>query len=161
MKLKVKRIMIALVITSAILLIFFYGQINRGIRPLNQARDETIALAKAKAGLKDAKDFYWYNGTETYFTLLGSDEEDEEIYVIVKQKGGDILTLAVDETLSKSDAIQQTISECNPQKILEARIGVIDEVPIWEVSFLSKNNRLGYYIIQLEDGQWLRTLENI
>ena len=161
MKVNWKQILVSIVGISALFLIFFYAQLNRGIRPFQKAKSETIALAQQKSDLEKPENFYWFNGEETYFTVTGTDKNKNELIVIVKQKGGDMVILDSKDTISRKEAVQLTIDKVQPKKILEARIGIIDETPIWEVSFLNNKGQLGYNVLQLEDGQWLHTLENI
>lgn len=156
-----KRIALGIIAALSVVLLFFYAQLNRGMRPLRNAGSETVELAQRKADLKKADKFYWYNGKETYFTVTGKDKNQKNIVVIVKQKGGDVQILNQAETISEKKAIQQTVKEVKPKQILNAKIGVVEETPIWEVSFLNKKGQLGYYMMELEDGSWLRTLENI
>ena len=47
------------------------------------------------------------------------------------------------------------------KKILETRIGMEKGVPIWEVAYKEENGRLGYHIITLKDGEYVRDIGNI
>lgn len=135
--------------------------VTRSLSPYNQAEAETTTLAQERANLAEADDFYWYNGNETFFTVTGTDTEGTPIIVIVEQDGGAIEVLEQEETVSKQTVIEQTISREDPQEILEARIGMYNKNPIWEVSFKQGNDNIGYIIFSLTSGEWVRTIKNI
>lgn len=135
--------------------------VNRSLSPLKQAKSETISLAEQKADLIQAADFYWYNGNQTYFTVTGKNKEAEEIVVIIKQDDGTIQTLKKEETISKGEAMAKVRELENPSHILEARIGIHNDLPIWEISFRQENGRIGYTMLSLTGGVWVRTTKNI
>lgn len=135
--------------------------ITRSLTPFNQAEAETIELASRRADLVETEDFYWYNSDETYFTITGKNSQDTDVIVIVEQDGGAIEVFEQSNTISKYQAIKQTIERENPEKVLEARIGVHAERPVWEVSFRLENGSIGYAMFSLTTGEWIRTIKNI
>lgn len=134
---------------------------TRSLSPYNQAQAETLDLAERRADLVEANEFYWFNGAETYFTITGQDSEGNSIIVIVKQDTGEIEVLQEDETISKQTAINTTHQQEEPEEILEARIGIDKDEPVWEVTFRQENGRMGYTYISLTSGEWIRTIKNI
>lgn len=146
------------------MLLFILGVttvITRSLSPYNQAKAETTELASRRANLAEADEFYWFNGNETYFTITGTDTEGTPVIVIVEQDGGAIEVLNQADTISKQEAIEQTIGREEPQELLEARIGMYNDNPIWEVSFKQENGNIGYAIFSLTSGEWIRTIKNI
>lgn len=107
------------------------------------------------------EEFYWYNDSETFFAVVGKTEEETELVVLINQDNGETTSIPVEETITKQQAIQRTREARQPAKILEARIGMDNNTPIWEVSYRNENGRLGYYILNLKDGEWLKTIDNI
>lgn len=147
-----------------ILLLFIFSVtfiLTRSLSPYNQAKAETIDLASRRADLTQADDFYWFNGEETFFTITGSNSEGTPIVVIVQQDGGAVQVYNEEETVSKEQVVRQTIEREQPEKILEARIGLSQNNPIWEVSFEQENGSVGYTTFSLTTGEWIRTIKNI
>lgn len=156
-----KKVIIGLVVIMSALIvgsIFLYQQSNQ---PYSRAEADTIAYVAERTSLDQVDDFYWYNGTETYFTITGLNEDGQERLYIVQQDGGQITSLSAENSLSRQEAIELTREARQPVKILNARIGMIDDRPIWEISYRNDNNRLGYYVIDLRTGEWIRTIDNI
>lgn len=129
--------------------------------PFQKAEKEAVAIAKESAGLTSVADFYWYNGKESYFTVLGQNQEQTPIIVIIAQDGGKTTIFNQEEVISEAQAIHLTRQAVQPKEILEARIGIEDETAIWEISYKQENGQLGYYIISLETGEWIKGIENI
>lgn len=156
-----KKFLTALLIGMLLLIFSVVFIITRSLTPLNQAKTETVELASRRADLVEENEFYWYNGTESYFTITGMNSDNTNIIVIVQQNGGNIEVFNQEETISKSTAIQQTINREQPMKILQARIGMYQELPVWEVSFELENEDIGYTYYSLTTGEWLKTIKNI
>lgn len=144
-----------------ILIIGATALITRSLTPFYQARSATIEVAERRADLVEAEDFYWYNGNETFFTITGKNSANEEIVVIVQQDGGEVNVFQQSEIISRKHAVSIVYELENPEHILETRIGIYKGIPIWEVSFRQDNGRLGYTLLMLETGEWVRTIKNI
>ncbi|EXJ22425.1 hypothetical protein ADIAL_2011 [Alkalibacterium sp. AK22] len=156
-----KKVLISLIIVMSVILAGGSFLLYRSIQPHSRARRDTIAFVSERTSLQEAQDFFWYNGEETFLTVTGINEEGVERIYIVQQDGGQILSLSKENTLSKEQAIQMTKESRQPDRILNARIGMQDDTPIWEISYRNQNNRLGYFIIDLRTGEWIRTIDNI
>lgn len=156
-----KKFLIGLLITMLLLIFGVTTLVTRSLSPYNQARAETIALAERRADLVEADEFYWYNGDETFFTITGENSEGIPIVVIVQQDGGAIEVLDQEDIISEHEAVGETHNRENPEKILEARIGIYNDQPVWEVSFRLENEQIGYTLLSLTSGEWIRTIKNI
>ncbi|MFY9902626.1 MAG: PepSY domain-containing protein, partial [Trichococcus sp.] len=62
---------------------------------------------------------------------------------------------------TESEAKSITQADKNPERILEARLGIENEEPVWEVTYKNANNTIGYYLISAISGKWLKDIENI
>ncbi len=156
-----KKVIIGLVLTLSVFIvgsIFIYHRANA---PRARAENETITYLSERTDLDQAEHFYWYNGSETTFSIRGFNEEEVEKLYIVRQDGGEIKTFDVADTMTEQEAIRQTREAREPKRILDAKVGLMDDTPIWEVSYRNENDRLGYYIIDLQTGEWIRTIDNI
>lgn len=156
-----KKVIIGLVLTLSVFIvgsIFIYQRANA---PRARAENETITFLTERTDLVKPEHFYWYNGSETTFSIRGFNEEEEEKLYIVRQEGGEITTLNISDTLSEQDAIRQTREAREPKRILDTKVGLMNDTPIWEVTYRNENDRLGYYIIDLQTGEWIRTIDNI
>lgn len=156
-----KGIVLTLTIVMAIVVVGSWYIYYVGHQPMAEAKKEATSIAKKEANLKEVDKFYWYNGTETYFTLTGSNQKDEKIIVIVAKKGGKTQVIKQSDAISESDARSLTREAKKPKRILESRIGIEKDVPVWEVVYKEENGRLGYHVVKLKDGEYIRDISNI
>lgn len=141
-----------------VLSIFIY---TTSRQPLRQAKAETTAIAKENSDLITVNKFYWYNNKETYFSVSGVNKNEENLIVIVEQKGGKVLVLKPGDYITENEAKKIAYTEKKPKKMLETRIGLENGIPIWEVAYELENGRLGYYIVTVKDGKWVKDINNI
>lgn len=134
---------------------------TKSVASYNESKEQAFDYAITNSDIVVPEEFYWYNDKETYFTVVGQTEQNEELVVLINQDNGEVTSIPIEETISKQEAIQLTKQARQPDKVLEARIGIDNEIPVWEVSYRNENGRLGYYILALEDGEWLKTINNI
>lgn len=148
-------------ILMLVLIVFSISVYQTSKKPFHKAEKEAFAIGQKSAGLATLDDFYWYNGEETYFTVVGQNEDDTPVVAIISQNGGETTVFNQVDVVSKEEAMHLTRQAVNPEKILEARIGMEDGTAIWEISYKQKNGQLGYYFLSLETGEWIKGIENI
>lgn len=158
----IKRILWGIILTVILIMLGGYYLIHQSLQPYWQARKETIAIAKEKEDLKSPDQFYWHNGDEATFAITGKNSDDEQIIVVVTGEEAQTTSYLLKNIYPEEEAIQQMIAEIQPEEILESRVAWSEEDgPLWEISFKDKNGRLGYYLVSLIDGLWLKTIDNI
>ena len=133
-------------------------------RSVNQAKQETIKLVEVDHKVQKVNKFYWLTNTEaTYFSLDFQDEKDQQVYAIVAREGGDIHYFTSKDIISEEDAQAITVAdnEDHLKDILQARLGLLDNQPIWEVTFKADNDTMTYYYVDAETGKCLQTITNL
>lgn len=163
-KAKTNHLRNALIIVAIILLsiiIFSIILYQRSMQPYNEVKADAYQYAKENADIQDPYDFYWYNDEETYYTVIGKNSSGEDIITIIAQDGGQIRTIKLEDAISKQEAVQQVLTAKEPKAIKQARIGMEQNMPVWEISYENQNNGLGYYKIHLETGEWISDVDNL
>ena len=156
-----KNVIVGTIVLLFLMIVSSYTIFYRSQQPILQAEKEATAIAEENANIQKVQDFYWYNGSETYFTLAGIDDNNEELYVIIKKDGGETTILNTAEVITESEAKSITQADKNPERILEARLGMENEEPVWEVTYKNANDTICYYLISAISGKWLKDIENI
>lgn len=139
-------------------LLFIFSQSTRG---MVQAQEETMALVELDHTIEDVNNFYWVTFDETFFTLDFTDDQGQQIYAIVTQDGGDIHYYTSQDIISHQDALSITLSENNPAKLLQPRLGMLNNQPVWEISFKTEEDTLSYFYIDARNGEWIQTIANV
>ncbi|CZQ82073.1 cell wall elongation regulator TseB-like domain-containing protein [Trichococcus ilyis] len=156
-----KNIIVGAIVILFLMIVGSYTIFYRSQQPIMQAQKEATAIAEENANIQKVQDFYWFNGSETYFTIAGIDDNNEELYVIIKKDGGETTILNTAEVITESEAKSITQADKSPERILEARLGMENEEPVWEVTYKNTNDTIGYYLISAISGKWLKDIENI
>ncbi|WP_105118351.1 DUF5590 domain-containing protein [Streptococcus suis] len=118
--------------------------------PFNKARSHAVAVATEYADLQTVKDFSFYNGTETYFSVLGANSQGEEIAVLVPEASNIVYVYPLTQGISQEEA--QAIAKENGAGQAERTIlGLRDGKPIWEVK-----SGTAYYLVEFETGSFVK-----
>lgn len=145
-----------LVIFGSLLWLFIQSQ-----QKITQAEEETRALVNLDYPIKTVNHFYWTSNQNSYFSLDFVDEAGQRRYAIINPNGGDIEYYTPSDIISSDDAVSIAASEYEIQKLLNVRLGMIDQKPVWEVVFNDENNFMTYYFIDAQTGEWLQTIGNL
>lgn len=144
-----------------VLLISILGVFMQSQARINQAEEETVNLVKYDFNVDKINKFYWVTTDNTYFSLDFIDDEGVQHFAIVAQEGGDILYFSENEIISEQDANDLTINETSMTNIIQTRLGLLNNEPVWEVTLKNDNNTLTYYYVNALTGLWVKTISNI
>ncbi|MGJ8729713.1 DUF5590 domain-containing protein [Listeria aquatica] len=161
-----RRILPIILIPLAVVVVVFLAGIwflNYSEKPIKKTEAAALSRIKGSVDLKKQDQFYLYNGTkETYYVLTGENKAGKKIIVWVpKKKSGEILVKYASDGISAQKAREIVEAKKKPAKILNVTLGMEDGVPLWEVSYLDKDDQLGYYDMSFSEGKWLRQIENL
>ncbi|MBA4536112.1 DUF5590 domain-containing protein [Bacillus aquiflavi] len=153
-----------ILIISAIVVIVigvFFKLYYNAVSPMKKAEETAIIKAKKETKLVSIGDVYTYNGKETSYAVTGKNEKKEDIIVFIPEKKGKAIVKKASEGISKKEAVNIVKSEKNPKEIISVRMGMENNVPLWEVYYLGDDGLLNYYYIHFETGEWLKKIENL
>lgn len=130
---------------------------------MRQARQEAVEIAEEYANIDTVDDFYWFTREETYFTVMGKDENDRALAVIIPKSGDKVRVEEQSEGLSEQEAKQAVLQEHEDETIEKASLGIVDNDPVWEVVTTDENDDEGsnYYLLQFQDGEEVKNLRDI
>ncbi|CAM3868326.1 peptidase M4 [Bacillus cereus] len=138
---------------------------NKAMENKIPKESKVVEIAKEKAKLTKVKSVDYFNGKSSYTVVQGTDEKGEQIIVWVPEKKGDTIVRKKSEGISEKEAIQRTAeqvddgskeSKSKPKEILKAKLGVENNIPLWEVTYIDDENRYSYYYLEFKDGKFLR-----
>lgn len=145
-----------LLIFGSLLWLFIQSQ-----QKITQAEEETRALVELDYPIKTVNNFYWTSNQNSYFAMDFIDQAGDQRYAIVNPDGGDIEYYTANDIISSDDALSIAASEYDIQKLLNVRLGIIDQKAVWEVVFNDENDFMTYYFIDAKTGEWLQTIANL
>lgn len=157
-----RNIFVSTLVLLFLLIVASYSLFFSAQRPIMQAEREARSIAKETVNMTRFEDFYWYNGSrDTFFSVAGWDEEDRYLYVIIKQDGGDTMVLDSQEAITEEEAKSIAQAAKSPARILEARLGVEEDTPFWEVAYKKTDGSVAYLLISALTGETIKEYSNL
>lgn len=139
----------------------FYKIYFSAIEPVKIAEKKAVAIAERKVSISKVDDFHLYNGVETVDVIECKNKKGEDLIIWIPEKSKKIIIKRAKSGLSKEDAIRKLEESGNPRKIVSVQLGMENNIPFWEIYYLSKNNLINYYYVHFETGEWLKKIENL
>ena len=131
----------------AVLGIFF-----KSVQPENEAHKEAVRLAKKYAHLKKE---------ETFYTVFGTNADNQKIYAIVSKNGKKINIYGQEDGISAETAKKAVRKRQDVKKITNVGMGMKGKTPVWEVTYLNAYGNLCYDIIAFKNGDIIKTIQNV
>ncbi|KAB7672956.1 DUF5590 domain-containing protein [Bacillus sp. B1-b2] len=132
----------------------------QAMKPYNTAKEEAVAIATDKADLESVSKFSIYNGKKTYYIVEGENTKNQSIVVWIEEKSKKITTKQTKNGITKEEAINILLSEQSPEEVNSVRLGMYDDLPVWEIYSYTNNDSINYHYIDFQTGEILLTIEN-
>ena len=160
--LRVKKWIWITMLVFAVMIVFGIIVYINALEPLNQAESKAIEIAKQKISMKEVTDFTLYNGSDSYYIVKGVNSNGNNIIVwIPEEDNNKVIVREEKDGISKEEAIQKLNKEKNPQEILTVKLGMENNIPLWEIFYRSNENLINYYYVDFESGEWLKDIQNL
>lgn len=156
-----RRVLIGFLIAIVVVIIALIWGVHHATKPITQAKAQSVKIAEKYAGLKTTSGFYWTNLNRTYYTVAGTNKQNQPVYIIVPQKGGHVRVLQQKSGESRNQVLSQVWSKHNPKKVLQASLSVFNGSPAWIVSYMNQKGQLCYETFIFKTGKVLQLIENI
>ncbi len=126
-------------------------------------KKEAVEIAEEYANIDTVDDFYWFRRDENYFTVMGKDKNDQALAVIIPESGNKVTIEQQDDGLTELEAKQAVLQEHEDESIEKASLGMVDDTPVWEVVTTDDEDGedSNYYLLQFEDGEEVKDLQDI
>jgi uncharacterized protein YpmB len=124
----------------------------------SKQKDEQRAIERAKeeADLTAVLDVDTYYGNETYVVVIGKNKDNKKMVVWVPEKGNDLEVKPLSSGISKEEALALLKAEYSPKKVISAKLGMEKGIPLWELTYMDKQNRYSFYYVSFEDGTFIK-----
>lgn len=149
---------------AVIVVLIGFGMIVylNAMEPMKKAENIAIEIATKEASIETVTDFSLYNGAETYYVIRGTNSQRENIIVWIPEKNTEkVIVKKEKEGISKEQAIQKLHKEKNPEEIITVKLGMENNIPLWEIYYRSNDDLINYYYIDFESGEWLKDIQNL
>jgi|GEM_PF-1434779 hypothetical protein len=159
-----KKMLTGLLILFFLLLAGAAVLYNAAVGPLRDDEERAIDRAKKEAGLEAVVKTDWFHYQKAYIVILGKTDSGEKAYFFVPREGkGTIFVEKTNRGLSEKEAIDllynglDTLSDDKrPKQILRIKPGVLDDFPVYEITYRDRKNRYSIIYIDFYEGEWYR-----
>jgi uncharacterized protein YpmB len=110
------------------------------------------AVAKKEKGLVSINHVDHFYKNETYYVVEGKNEHGTDMIVWV-DKNNKVTSDIAKGGLSKKQMVNYVTKNYDAQKIIDCRLGMEDDIPLWEVTFMDSEDRYTYYYGYFETGK--------
>ncbi|HEM5490798.1 TPA: DUF5590 domain-containing protein [Streptococcus suis] len=139
---------ISLFITVLTFSIFIIWDISSA--PYVEMRQHATQVARDYADIQTVDTFSIYNGSETYYSIIGVNSEGQSLAVIIPENSNTVFVYPMENGISKDEA--QTVAKENGAGDVEKVVlGYKDGKPIWEVK-----SGTAYYLVEFETGSFVK-----
>ncbi|MFS0822986.1 DUF5590 domain-containing protein [Bacillus sp. 1P02SD] len=129
------------------------------LEPLNEAETKGNKIALEKTQIETIDDSYTYLGTKAYQVVIGKNDEGEAMIAWIPLKKGEIVTRFKREGITEKEALAILKSDRNPQEIRSVKLGLEDNIPIWEIIYIGSDDRLTYHKLYFENGKYRNSIK--
>ena len=116
------------------------------MKPYQNAKTEGERLAKQYANLETVSQIDFFNGLESYYSVLGQDKNQKSIAVLIEKNGQKIYVYQLESGISQEKA-EAVVREKGATEIDKITFGRYADKPVWEIK--SGGN---YYLVDFESG---------
>ena len=136
-------------------IVIILHEVNRPMKHDQQVAEE-IALRSTSLAKVDRTTRFVYDKTE--YTVAGTNKKGIPVFVVLTNQGKKARVIDQKSGVNEQVAIQQVRSDPDLKKITSSRFGMIDNKPVWMVSYLNKNNKLVIKTIDFKTGKVLKSV---
>lgn len=148
------------------ILVFFGIGINIYINALEPKKDaETLAtkIALDETDIKTVESFSLFNGSSSYYVVKGKNDSEETLiaWIPERKENRKIVVKKEKDGISRDEAIQKLYDKKKPEKIMSVKLGMENNIPLWEIYYRSNEDLINYYYVDFETGEWLKDIQNL
>ena len=133
--------LLTLVITSSFLYLVWLS-----MKPYQTAKVEGEKLAKQYANLETVSQVDFFNGLESYYSVLGQDKNQNPIAVLIEKNSQKIYVYQLESGTSQEKA-EAVVREKGATEIDKITFGRYADKPVWEIK-----SGGDYYLVDFESG---------
>ncbi|MEI3604758.1 DUF5590 domain-containing protein [Pseudogracilibacillus sp. SE30717A] len=155
-------ILVAVLLFLLILTFFIYTYIQIEKSKITDG-EKTEQFVLNETDLTKIDEIYQFQEKEAFHILLGSDGNGKQSFVFVPLKKSltknDLIILPVNDLVSIEQIENEWQKNCSQCTLLHSSPAMIDEHPLWELTYTDHSNRYVIEYISLKDGTTFEQLK--
>lgn len=115
---------------------------------------EAVNRALEESSLVSVNETSTYTRNDSYVVIDGLDKDENQIYVFVPEEDGDISEVKASDGITEDEAIKKVKKDQKISKIMSTQVGIENGKPLWEITYLDDAQRLVYYYLDFQTGDY-------
>lgn len=132
---------------------YFY-QVVRG--PLVEEQNRAVEYVLKNSELKTIDTVSHYYGSENYQVIKGKDEDGTALIAWVSPENDEVVVHREDEGLTVPEIRELIMETVSPKEIVSIRLGIENNLPVYEVTYIDEDARYVYYYVTFKDGTFVK-----
>jgi|SRR5690625_214402 len=153
---RIGKILIIILVIAVLLGILFYSIYLYSYIESSRVNDLEVTKTKViqSGQLTEVTEMYHFQDKEAYHILIGLDKDKKSkiLFVPLDQKEEEIMMVDVNETLSEERVTQIVLKECQSCNIVTTTPAMVDNKPLWEVTYFDERDRYVIDYLSMYDG---------
>ncbi|WP_110927644.1 cell wall elongation regulator TseB-like domain-containing protein [Bacillus massiliglaciei] len=153
-------------IIASVLVLAFGGFVAaayfKAMQPKKEMAEAAFEKAKTVSDIKTLDDYYMYNGKDSYMIIIGlTDSGEKQVVWVPEKKNGKTVTEKYKSGKTEKEIKEIAEKKLNPEKIISIKLGMEENIPLWEVTYLDESKRYNYDYYDFKTGEWLKYYRSI
>ncbi|WP_147515354.1 cell wall elongation regulator TseB-like domain-containing protein [Massilibacterium senegalense] len=143
-------IIVGIVIVIFGLLTAYYQSIRHDV---NSSQKKAVQKAQQEANIERIDTVTYYHGNESYHIVQGRTQDKKNVLVFVPEKKGDLFVVAASKGMTKKEAIEQVKREQQVTELVDIRLGMEKNTPLWEIVYTDEEENYNYHYVRFTTGE--------
>lgn len=145
-------ILILMLIASIIYFVFLYIDVQQNKQKgFSQAKENVLRTTP----ITETDNVIRFHGDEAYYVVFGKTKNAEEkiVFVPFKENSEQEFTIIDQSSIKpREHMMNEWNKQCNKCKLIKIIPGIIDDEPIWEVTYIDSSDRYVFDYFSIFDG---------
>ncbi len=157
---RLRRWLLGILIFLVIILIGV-SVLGEAQKPVDTAKDRVTKIAKQSGKLTTVSKFYRISRQKVYYSAVGENKKNQKIGVIVQGKSDKLTTINMTDGLSEKQVRNLLNKQLHPKKITSIGLALYKKVPVWQLTFVDKDDNLNFITYQFSDGKQVQSIRHL
>lgn len=135
--------------------------IAAGNKPYSEVEKQAVERVEDANYLAEIDQVYVYVHSAPSVTVIGRDGEGALKAVFVPTGEGDVQFADLEDAITPKQAREIATDGMEVKEILHTKLGMEEDGPVWEVTFLNEEGKLNYVYIPAAAGTWSKRILNL
>lgn len=132
----------------------YYSAVSASDQIVNQL----VTKAKQQYQLQHIKKVTYYHGTYPYHVIKAVNADSQTVYIWLSEKHDVSLVRRAEQGWTQEQVKKHFLVNYQPKQLIDIRLGVEDQTPVWQITFVDAKDNYTFRYIRFADGLWYQTI---